>query len=75
LIDKLGERYEIAETDIKKWTVGSPIQAPLDAIEAIRAKHRSRPTRSSASRCGWRLRSAVVDNRDIPDICCNTWLR
>ena len=38
-IEKLGERYEIAQTDIKKWTVGSPIQAPLDAIEAIRGKH------------------------------------
>src|ERR1700680_4284835 len=29
LVDKLGERYEIARTNIKKWTVGSPIQAPL----------------------------------------------
>ena len=38
LIEKLGERYEIAQTDIKKWTVGSPIQGPLDAIEAIRGK-------------------------------------
>ena len=23
------------QTDIKKWTVGSPIQAPLDAIERV----------------------------------------
>src|SRR5579864_9351062 len=30
LIDKLGERFEIVITSIKKWTVGSPIQAPLD---------------------------------------------
>ena len=35
LIDRLGERYEIARTNIKKWTVGSPIQAPLDALEKI----------------------------------------
>ena len=35
-IEKLGERYEIARTNIKKWTVGSPIQAPLDALENIR---------------------------------------
>src|SRR2546428_10924553 len=35
LIDKLGERYEIVRTSIKKWTVGSPIQAPLDALEII----------------------------------------
>ena len=26
-------------TNIKKWTVGSPIQAPLDAHRAIRGKH------------------------------------
>ena len=39
LVDKLGERFDIALTDIKKWTVGSPIQAPLDGIETIRGKH------------------------------------
>src|SRR5687767_12235211 len=38
LIESLGERYEIVNTDIKKWTVGSPIQAPLDAIENLRRK-------------------------------------
>jgi 2-methylcitrate dehydratase PrpD len=38
LIDKLGERFEVARTNIKKWTVGSPIQAPLDAIEIIRKR-------------------------------------
>jgi len=27
-----GKRYEITRTNIKKWTVGSPIQAPLDAL-------------------------------------------
>src|SRR5207245_3713073 len=32
LINGLGERYEITRTNIKKWTVGSPIQAPLDAL-------------------------------------------
>ena len=35
LVEKLGERYEIAATDIKKWTVGAPIQAPLDALEIL----------------------------------------
>src|SRR5271165_4659679 len=38
LVEATGERYEIAATEIKKWTVGSPIQAPLDAVEAIRGK-------------------------------------
>src|SRR5919202_3894634 len=70
LVEKLGERYEIVETDIKKWTVGSPIQAPLDALEAIRGK---RPFAADEVR-GVAVRlapsvAAVVDNRDIPDIC------
>ena len=38
LIDKLGERFEVARTNIKKWTVGSPIQAPLDALELLRKR-------------------------------------
>jgi len=70
LIEKLGERYEIVQTDIKKWTVGSPIQAPLDAIEAILGK---RPfATDQVRRVTVRLApsvAAVVDNRDIPDIC------
>jgi 2-methylcitrate dehydratase PrpD len=39
LIDQLGERYEVTQTNIKKWTVGSPIQAPLDALQAIMQEH------------------------------------
>src|SRR5206468_853777 len=35
LIDKLGERYEVMRTNIKKWSVGSPIQAALDALELL----------------------------------------
>ena len=70
LAEKLGERFEIMQTDIKKWTVGSPIQGPLDAIEAIRAK---RPFETDeVQRVTVRLApsvAAVVDNRDIPDIC------
>src|SRR5215468_8811829 len=70
LIDKLGERYEVVHTDIKKWTVGSPIQGPLDAVEAIRAR---RPFEADqVARVTVRLAPSVanvVDNRDIPDIC------
>lgn len=70
LAEKLGERYEIAQTDIKKWTVGSPIQGPLDAIEAIRGK---KPFEADqVKRVTVRLAPSVakvVDNRDIPDIC------
>src|SRR5947209_3423689 len=69
-VEKLGERYEIVQTDIKKWTVGSPLQGPLDAIDAIRSK---RPFEADqVHRVTVRLApsvAAVVDNRDIPDIC------
>ncbi|WP_245286622.1 MmgE/PrpD family protein [Bradyrhizobium sp. ARR65] len=70
LIEKLGERFEITQTDIKKWSVGSPIQGPLDGLEAIRAK---KPFEvDQVRRVTVRLApsvAAVVDNRDIPDIC------
>jgi len=70
LVEKLGERYEIVQTDIKKWTVGSPIQGPLDGIEAIRGK---RPFEAAeVKRVTVRLApsvAGVVDNRDMPDIC------
>jgi 2-methylcitrate dehydratase PrpD len=70
LVEKLGERFEITQTDIKKWTVGSPIQGPLDAIEAMRAQHPFQA--DQVERVAVRLApsvAAVVDNRDIPDIC------
>jgi 2-methylcitrate dehydratase PrpD len=70
LIEDLGKRFEITQTDIKKWTVGSPIQAPLDALDAARAKRSFEA--SEAKRVTVRLApsvAAVVDNRDMPDIC------
>jgi 2-methylcitrate dehydratase PrpD len=39
LVEGLGERFEVTQTNIKKWTVGSPIQAPLDALQAILQEH------------------------------------
>src|SRR6266513_2513610 len=70
LIEKLGERYEIARTNIKKWTVGSPIQAPLDALAGFFQK---RPlTANDVKRVVVRIASDeanTVSNRDMPDIC------
>lgn len=70
LVEGLGSRYEVANTDIKKWTVGTPIQAPLDALELLR---KQRPfAADDVSEVVVRLAptvGAVVDNRDIPDIC------
>ncbi|MEE8517300.1 MAG: MmgE/PrpD family protein, partial [Alphaproteobacteria bacterium] len=35
----LGSRFEIMDTNIKKWSVGSPIQAALDSLEVLIAEH------------------------------------
>ena len=70
LVRDLGRTYEIMHTNIKRWSVGSPIQAPLDSLlELIRS------TKLSADDVG-RLVIRVsttgantTDNRDMPDIC------
>jgi 2-methylcitrate dehydratase PrpD len=69
LIDQLGERYEIMRTSIKKWTVGSPIQAPLDAMEILlkRSPFEADQVREIVVRMD--PRTSVVNNRDMPDIC------
>ena len=70
LIDKLGERYEITRTNIKKWPVGSPIQAALDAIETLR-KQRAFGA-GQVQQVSVQLatdEAAIVNNREIPDIC------
>jgi len=69
LVDKLGERYEITRTNIKKWTVGSPIQAPLDALEAMRKKHPFEA--DQVQKVVVRLATSdakTVNNREMPDI-------
>jgi 2-methylcitrate dehydratase PrpD len=70
LIEMLGERYEIIRTNIKKWSVGSPIQAPLDALELMlqRRPFKADDVSKVAVRLGTR-EASVVNNRDIPDIC------
>lgn len=70
LIDKLGERYEVTRTNIKKWPVGSPIQAALDAIVILR---KQRPFDAvQIQQVSVRLatdEAAIVNDREIPDIC------
>jgi 2-methylcitrate dehydratase PrpD len=70
LAEKLGDRFEITRTNIKKWPVGSPIQAALDALEILR---KQRPFHSNeAQQVTVQLatdEAAIVNNREIPDIC------
>ena len=39
LIAELGSRYEIMLTNIKKYSVGFPIQSPLEALTGLMAEH------------------------------------
>jgi 2-methylcitrate dehydratase PrpD len=70
LVEKLGERFEIMRTNIKKWSVGSPIQAALDGIDALRAEHPF--TAEQVQDVKIRLatdEANIVNNREIPGIC------
>src|SRR5947209_884819 len=70
LVRELGSTFEIMNTNIKRWSVGSPIQAPLDSLlESIRA-HRVRA--EDLERLVVRVApqgANTTDNRDMPDIC------
>ena len=70
LIDRLGEHYNVAETNIKKWSVGSPIQATLDALENLRKRHpfQADDVQQVIVRIEPR-EASVVDNRVMPDVC------
>ena len=70
LIDKLGERYEVTRTNIKKWPVGSPIQAALDAIEILRKQRAFEAGQVQQVTVQLATdEAAIVNNREIPDIC------
>ncbi|HXF65182.1 MAG TPA: MmgE/PrpD family protein [Burkholderiales bacterium] len=70
LIRGLGSTYEIMNTNIKRWSVGSPIQAPLDSLlELIRA-HGIRATDVESLTVRVAQQGAnTTDNRAMPDIC------
>src|SRR5258708_29153131 len=42
-VAELGKRYEIMNTSIKKWTVGSPLQSVLDCVTALLEDPAGRP--------------------------------
>jgi 2-methylcitrate dehydratase PrpD len=70
LIQALGERFEITQTNIKKWPVGSPIQAALDAIAILRRQHPFEA--NDVHQVSVQLatdEAAIVNNREISDIC------
>jgi 2-methylcitrate dehydratase PrpD len=69
LVDKLGERYEVTRTNIKKWCVSSPIRAPLDALDLLLEKHALPAAQVKSLMVKVATREAtIVDNRSLPDI-------
>ena len=66
----LGTRFEIMAASIKKWCVGSPIQAVLDATEALIAEHGVRAGDVRHVRITMPDdRMHIVDNGLMPDVC------
>jgi len=70
LVRDLGSTYEIMNTNIKRWSVGSPIQAPLDSLRALIDEHRigADDVEKLIVRVAHQGAN-TVDNRDMPDIC------
>jgi len=67
----LGSRFYVSETAIKTFSVGYPIQAPLDAFLTLRREHGLTP--ANVERIVVRLPAdgaAIVDNSALPDVNC-----
>ena len=66
----LGAHYEIMNTNIKRWSVGSPIQATLDLLHDLIREHRLKA--EDVEKLVVRVAhqgANTVDNRTMPDIC------
>jgi len=70
LVAGLGRTFEIMNTNIKRWSVGSPIQAPLDALFDLIQSHGI--TADEVQRVVVRVAhqgANTTNNRNMPDIC------
>ena len=70
LVKDLGRRYDILDTNIKRWSVGSPVQAVLDSLSALIRQHgvKARDVEDVEVRVSI-LGAETTDNRDMPSIC------
>jgi 2-methylcitrate dehydratase PrpD len=70
LVRGLGSTFEIMNTNIKRWSVGSPIQAPLDSLlELIRTHGISGDDVERVVVRVSHTGATTTDNRAMPDIC------
>jgi 2-methylcitrate dehydratase PrpD len=71
MVAELGTRFFVTETAIKPFSVGYPIQAPLDAFLKLVREHNL--TVDSVARIVVRLPEdggRIVDDRSMPDVNC-----
>jgi 2-methylcitrate dehydratase PrpD len=69
MVADLGRRFYVNETAIKTFSVGYPIQAPLDALLTLRKQHGLTP--ANVTRIVARLPedgALIVSNRAMPDV-------
>jgi 2-methylcitrate dehydratase PrpD len=70
LIRELGETFEIVNANIKKYCVGSPIQAGIDSLLALIDAHGI--TAADVAKVDVHLparEAGIMDNRETPTIC------
>jgi 2-methylcitrate dehydratase PrpD len=68
--DGLGKKYEIMRAMIKKWTVGSPIQAAIDSAQILKRENNLKP--SDIAKIVATLpdkETKIISNRNMPEIC------
>jgi 2-methylcitrate dehydratase PrpD len=70
LVKDLGKTYEVLNTNIKRWSVGSPIQAPADSLLALIRAHaiRAEDVEEVIVRV-WHGGANTTDDNDMPDVC------
>ena len=71
MVARLGSQFFVTETAIKTFSVGYPIQAPLDAFLTLRREHAL--TVNNVARIVVRLPedgARIVDNSAMPDVNC-----
>jgi 2-methylcitrate dehydratase PrpD len=69
-VEGLGTTFEIMNTNIKRWSVGSPIQAPLDSLLDLIRSHGIKA--GDVEKLTVRVShqgANTTDNRSMPDIC------
>ena len=70
LTRELGSTFEVMNTNIKRWSVGSPIQAPLDALLELIRTHGIKADQVEKLVVRVAHQGAnTTDNRHMPDIC------